>query len=92
MGSDDIPSDAEAEFRLHQGCTEEPDLEVSEDEEDEGAEGASCNVTEGNSFATSVGMIVIAFEAVYTFIRFKRKQSLGFEASCCSQWQGMCLH
>lgn len=54
MGSDDIPSDAEAEFRLHQGRTEEPDLKVSEDEDDEGAEGASCNVTEGNSFATSV--------------------------------------
>lgn len=55
MASDDIPSDAEAECRLHQGDAEEPDLKVSEDEEDEeGAEGASCNVTEGNSFPTSV--------------------------------------
>ncbi|XP_064892776.1 F-actin-monooxygenase MICAL3 isoform X12 [Columba livia] len=47
LDDDDIPSDAEAEFRLHQGRMEEPDLKVSEDEEDEGAEGASCNVTEG---------------------------------------------
>ncbi|XP_071674056.1 F-actin-monooxygenase MICAL3 isoform X16 [Patagioenas fasciata] len=47
LDDDDIPSDAEAEFRLHQGRMEEPDLKVSEDEEDEeGAEGASCNVTE----------------------------------------------
>ncbi|NXW88412.1 MICA3 monooxygenase, partial [Alopecoenas beccarii] len=47
LDDDDIPSDAEAEFRLHQGHEEEPDLKVSEDEEDEeGAEGASCNVTE----------------------------------------------
>ncbi|NWQ78342.1 MICA3 monooxygenase, partial [Columbina picui] len=47
LDDDDIPSDAEAEFRLHQRGAEEPDLKVSEDEEDEeGAEGASCNVTE----------------------------------------------
>ncbi|NXL50311.1 MICA3 monooxygenase, partial [Podilymbus podiceps] len=43
---DDIPSDAEAEFRLHQGSVEEPELKVSEDEEDEEeAEGASSSVT-----------------------------------------------
>ncbi|NXI72170.1 MICA3 monooxygenase, partial [Anseranas semipalmata] len=47
LDDDDIPSDAEAEFRLHQGDIEEPGLKVSEDEEDEeGAESASCNVTE----------------------------------------------
>ncbi|NXL28646.1 MICA3 monooxygenase, partial [Glaucidium brasilianum] len=47
LDDDDIPSDAEAEFRLHQGGVEEPELKVSEDEEDEeGAEGASCSVTE----------------------------------------------
>ncbi|XP_010015472.1 PREDICTED: protein-methionine sulfoxide oxidase MICAL3 isoform X3 [Nestor notabilis] len=47
LDDDDIPSDAEAEFRLHQGGTEEPELKVSEDEEDEEeAEGASCSVTE----------------------------------------------
>ncbi|XP_065501151.1 F-actin-monooxygenase MICAL3 isoform X9 [Caloenas nicobarica] len=47
LDDDDIPSDAEAEFRLHQGGAEEPDLKVSEDEEDEGGvEGASCHVTE----------------------------------------------
>ncbi|NWU67774.1 MICA3 monooxygenase, partial [Pterocles burchelli] len=46
LDDDDIPSDAEAEFRLHQGGIEEPELEVSEDEE--GAEGASCGVTEGS--------------------------------------------
>ncbi|NXA28204.1 MICA3 monooxygenase, partial [Ibidorhyncha struthersii] len=47
LDDDDIPSDAEAEFRLHQGGIEEPELQVSEDEEDEeGAEGASCSVTE----------------------------------------------
>ncbi|NXJ40391.1 MICA3 monooxygenase, partial [Ciconia maguari] len=47
LDDDDIPSDAEAEFRLHQGGTEEPELKVSEDEDDEeGAEGASCSVTE----------------------------------------------
>uniref|UniRef100_A0A8C3BCP9 F-actin monooxygenase n=1 Tax=Cairina moschata TaxID=8855 RepID=A0A8C3BCP9_CAIMO len=58
LDDDDIPSDAEAEFRLHQGDTEQPGLKVSEDEEDEeGAEGTSCSVTEGNSFPTSVGMI-----------------------------------
>ncbi|XP_010170670.1 F-actin-monooxygenase MICAL3, partial [Antrostomus carolinensis] len=46
LDDDDIPSDAEAEFRLHQGGVEEPELKVSEDEEDEeGAEGASCSVT-----------------------------------------------
>uniref|UniRef100_A0A663MWT9 F-actin monooxygenase n=1 Tax=Athene cunicularia TaxID=194338 RepID=A0A663MWT9_ATHCN len=45
LDDDDIPSDAEAEFRLHQGGVEEPELKVSEDEE-EGAEGASCSVTE----------------------------------------------
>ncbi|XP_074440914.1 F-actin-monooxygenase MICAL3 isoform X2 [Larus michahellis] len=46
LDDDDIPSDAEAEFRLHQGSIEEPELQVSEDEEDEeGAEGASCSVT-----------------------------------------------
>uniref|UniRef100_A0A8C3BBP4 F-actin monooxygenase n=1 Tax=Cairina moschata TaxID=8855 RepID=A0A8C3BBP4_CAIMO len=54
LDDDDIPSDAEAEFRLHQGDTEQPGLKVSEDEEDEeGAEGTSCSVTEGNSFPTS---------------------------------------
>ncbi|NXL63640.1 MICA3 monooxygenase, partial [Chordeiles acutipennis] len=47
LDDDDIPSDAEAEFRLHQGGVEEPELKVSEDEEDEeGAEGASCSVAE----------------------------------------------
>ncbi|XP_009955930.1 PREDICTED: protein-methionine sulfoxide oxidase MICAL3 isoform X2 [Leptosomus discolor] len=47
LDDDDIPSDAEAEFRLHQGGVEEPELKVSDDEEDEeGAEGASCSVTE----------------------------------------------
>ncbi|NXH79098.1 MICA3 monooxygenase, partial [Hydrobates tethys] len=46
LDDDDIPSDAEAEFRLHQGGIEEPELKVSEDEEDEGAEGASSSVTE----------------------------------------------
>ncbi|NWW93865.1 MICA3 monooxygenase, partial [Rhynochetos jubatus] len=47
LDDDDIPSDAEAEFRLHQGVLEEPELKVSEDEEDEEeAEGASCSVTE----------------------------------------------
>ncbi|XP_074758272.1 F-actin-monooxygenase MICAL3 isoform X4 [Athene noctua] len=45
LDDDDIPSDAEAEFRLHQDGVEEPELKVSEDEE-EGAEGASCSVTE----------------------------------------------
>ncbi|XP_035759247.1 F-actin-monooxygenase MICAL3 isoform X6 [Egretta garzetta] len=47
LDDDDIPSDAEAEFRLHQGGLEEPGLKVSEDEEDEeGAEGVSSSVTE----------------------------------------------
>nr|XP_009678319.1 PREDICTED: protein-methionine sulfoxide oxidase MICAL3 [Struthio camelus australis] len=47
LDDDDIPSDAEAEFRLHQGDIEEPELKVSEEEEDEeGTEGASCSVTE----------------------------------------------
>ncbi|NXJ97574.1 MICA3 monooxygenase, partial [Corythaixoides concolor] len=46
LDDDDIPSDAEAEFRLHQGGVEEPELKVSEDEEDEGAEGSSSSVTE----------------------------------------------
>ncbi|KAM6301899.1 F-actin-monooxygenase MICAL3 isoform 3-T6 [Podargus strigoides] len=47
LDDDDIPSDAEAEFRLHQGGIEEPELKVSEDEEDEEeAEGASCSVPE----------------------------------------------
>ncbi|NWY57245.1 MICA3 monooxygenase, partial [Chionis minor] len=47
LDDDDIPSDAEAEFRLHHGGIEEPELQVSEDEEDEeGAEGASCSVAE----------------------------------------------
>ncbi|XP_042694042.1 F-actin-monooxygenase MICAL3 isoform X2 [Centrocercus urophasianus] len=36
--------DDEAEFRLHRGSAEEPGLKVSEDEE--GAEDASCHVTE----------------------------------------------
>ncbi|KAF1560653.1 UNVERIFIED_CONTAM: [F-actin]-monooxygenase MICAL3, partial [Eudyptes pachyrhynchus] len=45
LDDDDIPSDAEAEFRLHQGGVEEPELKVSEDEDEE-AEGASCSVTE----------------------------------------------
>ncbi|XP_031445761.1 F-actin-monooxygenase MICAL3 [Phasianus colchicus] len=44
LDDDDIPSDAEAEFRLHRGSAEEPGLKVSEDEE--GAEDASCSVTE----------------------------------------------
>ncbi|XP_042745504.1 F-actin-monooxygenase MICAL3 isoform X8 [Lagopus leucura] len=44
LDDDDIPSDAEAEFRLRQGSAEEPGLKVSEDEE--GAEDASCRVTE----------------------------------------------
>ncbi|NXW12923.1 MICA3 monooxygenase, partial [Circaetus pectoralis] len=47
LDDDDIPSDAEAEFRLHQGGVEEPELKVSEDEDDEeGAEDGSCSVTE----------------------------------------------
>ncbi|NWI21595.1 MICA3 monooxygenase, partial [Crypturellus soui] len=47
LDDDDIASDAEAEFRLHQGDLEEPELKVSEDEEDEeGTEGASCTVSE----------------------------------------------
>ncbi|NWH15663.1 MICA3 monooxygenase, partial [Grus americana] len=47
LDDDDIPSDAEAEFRLHQGGIEEPEVKVSEDEEDEeGEESASCSVTE----------------------------------------------
>ncbi|XP_064371414.1 F-actin-monooxygenase MICAL3 isoform X2 [Dromaius novaehollandiae] len=46
LDDDDIASDAEAEFRLHRGDIEEPELKVSEDEEDEeGTEGASCSVT-----------------------------------------------
>ncbi|KAM6306892.1 LOW QUALITY PROTEIN: F-actin-monooxygenase MICAL3-like [Podargus strigoides] len=44
LDDDDIPSDAEAEFRLHQGGIEEPELKVSEDEEE--AEDASCSVPE----------------------------------------------
>uniref|UniRef100_A0A8C3LN77 F-actin monooxygenase n=1 Tax=Chrysolophus pictus TaxID=9089 RepID=A0A8C3LN77_CHRPC len=44
LDDDDIPSDAEAEFRLHRGSAEEPGLKVSEDEE--GVEDASCSVTE----------------------------------------------
>ncbi|XP_021245887.1 F-actin-methionine sulfoxide oxidase MICAL3 isoform X7 [Numida meleagris] len=47
LDDDDIPSDAEAEFRLHRGNVEEPGLKVSEDEE--GAEDASCSVTEADS-------------------------------------------
>ncbi|NXI99901.1 MICA3 monooxygenase, partial [Psophia crepitans] len=47
LDDDDIPSDAEAEFRLHQGGIEEPEVKVSEAEEDEeGADSASCSVTE----------------------------------------------
>ncbi|NXS54932.1 MICA3 monooxygenase, partial [Brachypteracias leptosomus] len=47
LDDDDIPSDAEAEFRLHQRDIEEPELKVSEDEEDEeGAESASYSVAE----------------------------------------------
>ncbi|NWI89133.1 MICA3 monooxygenase, partial [Pitta sordida] len=50
LDDDDIPSDAEAEFRLHRGDVEEPELKVSEDEEDEEdeeeAEGASSSVAE----------------------------------------------
>ncbi|XP_074907357.1 F-actin-monooxygenase MICAL3 isoform X8 [Buteo buteo] len=46
LDDDDIPSDAEAEFRLHQGGVEEPELKVSEDEDEEGAEDGSCSVTE----------------------------------------------
>ncbi|XP_032912787.1 F-actin-monooxygenase MICAL3 isoform X15 [Catharus ustulatus] len=47
---DDIASDAEAEFRLHQGAVEGQELKVSEDEEDEEeeeeqAEDASFSVT-----------------------------------------------
>ncbi|XP_046765765.1 F-actin-monooxygenase MICAL3 isoform X14 [Gallus gallus] len=44
LDDDDIPSDAEAEYRLHRGNVEEPGLKVSEDEE--GAEDASCSVSE----------------------------------------------
>ncbi|NXV76707.1 MICA3 monooxygenase, partial [Atlantisia rogersi] len=45
--ADDIPSDAEAEFRLRQGGVKEPEVKVSEGEEDEEeAESASCSVTE----------------------------------------------
>ncbi|XP_052524186.1 F-actin-monooxygenase MICAL3 isoform X2 [Tympanuchus pallidicinctus] len=44
LDDDDIPSDAEAEFRLHRGSADEPGLKVSEDEE--GPEDASCRVTE----------------------------------------------
>ncbi|XP_072217645.1 F-actin-monooxygenase MICAL3 isoform X3 [Excalfactoria chinensis] len=44
LDDDDIPSDAEAEFRLHRSEVEEPGLKVSEDEE--GAEDASRSVTE----------------------------------------------
>ncbi|NWH80254.1 MICA3 monooxygenase, partial [Piaya cayana] len=47
LDDDDIPSDAEAEYRLHQVGIREPELKVSEDEEDEeGTEGTSCSVTE----------------------------------------------
>ncbi|NXH44495.1 MICA3 monooxygenase, partial [Dicaeum eximium] len=47
LDDDDIASDAEAEFRLHQGGVEGPEVKVSEDEEDEEeAEGASHSVTE----------------------------------------------
>ncbi|XP_054242366.1 F-actin-monooxygenase MICAL3 isoform X2 [Indicator indicator] len=47
LDDDDIPSDAEAEFRLHQGGAEEPELKVSEDEDhEEGAEHSSCSVAE----------------------------------------------
>ncbi|NWU95733.1 MICA3 monooxygenase, partial [Upupa epops] len=47
LDDDDIPSDAEAEFRLHQGGIEEPELKVSEDEEDEERNiYVSCTVTE----------------------------------------------
>ncbi|NWS69278.1 MICA3 monooxygenase, partial [Crotophaga sulcirostris] len=46
LDDDDIPSDAEAEFRLHHVGIEEPELKVSEDEDDEEAEGASCSVSE----------------------------------------------
>lgn len=53
--SDDIASDAEAEFRLRQGRVEGPELKVSEDEEEEEeAEGASHSTTEGNHFLFSV--------------------------------------
>uniref|UniRef100_A0A8V0YF07 F-actin monooxygenase n=1 Tax=Gallus gallus TaxID=9031 RepID=A0A8V0YF07_CHICK len=44
LDDDDIPSDAEAEYRLHRSNVEEPGLKVSEDEE--GAEDASCSVSE----------------------------------------------
>uniref|UniRef100_A0A8C3PKD0 F-actin monooxygenase n=1 Tax=Calidris pygmaea TaxID=425635 RepID=A0A8C3PKD0_9CHAR len=44
LDDDDIPSDAEAEYRLHQGGVEEPELQVSEDEDDEEREeGGSCS-------------------------------------------------
>ncbi|XP_054138113.1 F-actin-monooxygenase MICAL3 isoform X5 [Melozone crissalis] len=43
---DDIASDAEAEFRLRQSGAEGAELKVSEDEEEEEAEGASHSVTE----------------------------------------------
>ncbi|XP_068859732.1 F-actin-monooxygenase MICAL3 isoform X10 [Aphelocoma coerulescens] len=46
LDDDDIASDAEAEFRLRRGHVEGPELKVSEDEEDEEAEGASHSVTE----------------------------------------------
>ncbi|XP_032912777.1 F-actin-monooxygenase MICAL3 isoform X6 [Catharus ustulatus] len=50
LDDDDIASDAEAEFRLHQGAVEGQELKVSEDEEDEEeeeeqAEDASFSVT-----------------------------------------------
>ncbi|NXG22293.1 MICA3 monooxygenase, partial [Grallaria varia] len=47
LDDDDIASDAEAEFRLHQGGAEQPQLKLSENEEDEEeAEGTSSSVAE----------------------------------------------
>lgn len=88
--SEDIASDAEAEFRLRQSAVEGAELKVSEDEEE--AEGASCSVTEGNHFLFSAWMMLIAFKIVYTVTGFRRRESLGFEPSRSSQWQGLCLH
>lgn len=90
---EDIASDAEAEFRLRQGGVEGPGLKVSEDEEDEEeAEGASGSVTEGNHSLFSAWMMLISFEVVCTVTGFWRRESLGFEPSHYSQWQGLHLH
>ncbi|XP_030816293.1 F-actin-monooxygenase MICAL3 isoform X3 [Camarhynchus parvulus] len=51
---DDIASDAEAEFRLRQSGAEGAELKVSEDEEEEEAEGASHSVTEEDPCKPSI--------------------------------------